>query len=234
MISSPRIPALLALVLFTAPLPARAQWQAPEATIAAAKKGDAAAQYRLGEMYDLGRGVNQDYAQAVKWYRAAAEQGHAPAQFALAEMYKNGDGVPKDIAEAVRWYRRAADQGESRAQLLLGVLYESGVGVPMDAGQAADWYRRSAEQGDARAQMLLANLYAVGQGVPRNAVAAYALYTVSAATEPKGNPSLAHRDRLAPSMSAAEVESARGLTAEMTKPGALPSALSRALAEARR
>jgi hypothetical protein len=222
----------LALLLVTAASPAFPQRQPPEAILAAAKGGDAAAQYRLGEMYDLGRGVKQDYAQAVKWYRAAAEQGQAEAQFALAEMYKNGDGVAKDMSEAVHWYQRAADQGEPRAQLLLGVLYESGVGVPMDNPRAAEWYRRSAEQGDARAQMLLANLYAVGQGVPRNAVAAYALYTVSAATEPKGNPSLGHRDRLAPSMSAAEIEKAKALAAGMAKPGALSTALSRALAGA--
>ena len=64
-----------------------------QATQAAAKKGDAAAQYRLGEMHDLGQGVPQDYKAAVQWYRRAAQQGHAQAQFALAEMYKNGDGV---------------------------------------------------------------------------------------------------------------------------------------------
>lgn len=220
---------LAALVLAAAHGAALAQWQSPEPTIAAAKRGDAAAQYRLGEMYDLGRGVKQDYAQAVRWYRAAAEQGQAPAQFALAEMYKNGDGVAKDITEAVRWYRRAAEQGEPRAQLLLGVLYESGVGVPMDNAQAADWYRRSAEQGDARAQMLLGNLYAVGQGVPRNAVAAYALYTVSVGTEPKGNPSLGHREKLVASMSGAEVDAAKALAAEMARPGRFGAALSRAL-----
>jgi len=227
--SLPLLHILAALLLAAVPSAALAQWQAPEVTMAAAKKGDAAAQYRLGEMYDLGRGVKQDYAQAVLWYRAAAEQGHAPAQFALAEMYKNGDGVAKDVAEAVRWYRRAAQQGEPRAQLLLGVLYESGVGVPKDSAPAAEWYRRSAEQGDPRAQLLLGNLYAVGQGVPRNAVVAYALYTVSAGTDPKGNPSLAHREQLVRSMSDAEVEAAKALAAEMAKPGGIGTALAGAL-----
>lgn len=225
--------ALTGVLLATAPQVAPAQWQPPQATTEAARKGDAAAQYRLGEMYDLGRGVKQDYAQAVRWYRAAAEQGHAQAQFALAEMYKNGDGVAKDMAEAVRWYRRAADQGEPRAQLLLGVLYESGVGVPMDNAAAAQWYRRSAEQGDARAQMLLGNLLALGQGVPKNPVVAYALYTVSAGVEPKGNPSAGHREQLARAMTGAEIEAGKALAVEMAKPGAFPAALSRALAGAK-
>ena len=42
-----------------------------------AEAGDEVAQYNLGVMYDNGRGVLQDYKEAVKWYRLAAEQGDA-------------------------------------------------------------------------------------------------------------------------------------------------------------
>ncbi|MFW9297617.1 tetratricopeptide repeat protein, partial [Glaesserella parasuis] len=42
-----------------------------------AEQGDAVAQFNLGVMYDKGRGVNQDYHQAAKWYQKAAEQGIA-------------------------------------------------------------------------------------------------------------------------------------------------------------
>ena len=62
-------------------------------------------------MYRDGRGVPQDDAEAVRWYRLAADQGLADAQFSLGVMYAIGDGVPKDDAEAARWYRLAADQG---------------------------------------------------------------------------------------------------------------------------
>lgn len=48
-------------------------------------------------MYDQGRGVTQNYKEAVWWYRKAAEQGDAVAQFNLAEMYRNGLGVAKDL-----------------------------------------------------------------------------------------------------------------------------------------
>ena len=40
-----------------------------------ADQGDADAQYDLGLMYDSGRFVPQDDAQAVAWYRQAADQG---------------------------------------------------------------------------------------------------------------------------------------------------------------
>ena len=37
-----------------------------------AAQGDASAQYNLGVMHDSGRGVAQDYTEAVKWYRLSA------------------------------------------------------------------------------------------------------------------------------------------------------------------
>ena len=42
-----------------------------------ADQGDAGAQVNLGVMYDHGKGVPQDYAQAAAWYRKAADQGDA-------------------------------------------------------------------------------------------------------------------------------------------------------------
>ncbi len=41
-------------------------------------------------MYIKGDGVEQDYAEAVKWYKKAALQGFADAQFNLAAMYCEG------------------------------------------------------------------------------------------------------------------------------------------------
>ncbi len=62
-------------------------------------------------MYDDGRGVAQDDAEAVLLYRLAADQGHAEAQYNLGVMYDDGRDVAQDDAEAVRLYRLAADQG---------------------------------------------------------------------------------------------------------------------------
>ncbi|MBR3687984.1 MAG: SEL1-like repeat protein, partial [Lentisphaeria bacterium] len=42
--------------------------------------------HNLGVCYENGDGVEQDYAEAVKWIRRAAEQGFEPAKEALKEM----------------------------------------------------------------------------------------------------------------------------------------------------
>jgi TPR repeat protein len=124
----------------------------------AAEQGDAGAQFSLGWMYEIGKGVPQDYSEAAKWYRKAAEQGLGSAQSNLGVMYKIGKGVPQDYSEAIKWYRKAAEQGLGSAQSNLGVMYEIGKGVPQDYSEAAKWYRKAAEQGDTDAQLRLYNV----------------------------------------------------------------------------
>jgi len=55
---------------------------------------DAQTQFHLGTLYETGKGVPQDYAQAVLWYRKAAEQNLPLAQLRLGVLYANGVGVP--------------------------------------------------------------------------------------------------------------------------------------------
>lgn len=76
----------------------------------AAKQGEAKAQYSLGVMYHDGKGVSQDYQEAIRWYRMAANQGYADAQYNLGVMYRKGLGVPKDYVQAHMWYNLAALQ----------------------------------------------------------------------------------------------------------------------------
>ena len=49
-------------------------------------------QNNLGAMYGTGRGVEQNDAEAVRWYRRAADQGHALAQNNLGVRYRDGRG----------------------------------------------------------------------------------------------------------------------------------------------
>ena len=61
-------------------------------------------------MYDDGRFVPQDYAEAALWYRRAADQGLVEAQALLGAMYELGRGVPQDYVQAHMWYNLAAAQ----------------------------------------------------------------------------------------------------------------------------
>ena len=146
----------------------------------AAEAGDAGAQTELGERYEDGRGIQQDYGAAVSWFRRAADQGYAPAQSALGYMHSTGRGVGRDHDVANSWYRRAADQGNARGQFNLGVQYAAGRGVGRDYGVAATWIRRAAEQGHGSAQTALGYAYEVGRGVSQDHGQAVRWYRLAA------------------------------------------------------
>ena len=62
-------------------------------------------------MYDKGKGVPQDYAQAVEWYIKAANQGFARAQYNLGVMCDKGQGVRQDSSISKKWFGEACDNG---------------------------------------------------------------------------------------------------------------------------
>jgi TPR repeat protein/Zn-dependent protease with chaperone function len=146
--------------------------QQVDADLAAADRGDAAVQYKLGIMYARGQSAAQDDSQAVFWLRKAAEQGHTDAQYSLANMYASGRGVSKDDDLALQWLRRAADQGHPAAQDVLGAFYAQGRGTPRDDGAAVQWLRKSADQGYADAENNLAMMYQQGRALPKDDVRA--------------------------------------------------------------
>ena len=63
----------------------------------AAEQGHADAQYNLGFMYDQGKGLKQDFGEAVRLFRKAADQGDVKAHCNLGVMYVQGQGVKQDL-----------------------------------------------------------------------------------------------------------------------------------------
>lgn len=107
---------ILILIAATALGVQSAKAQTPfEETKALAEQGDASAQSDLGMNYYYGRGVPEDDAQAVKWYRKAAQQGEANAQTYLGFMYAEGEGVQRDNVTAYQWVSLAAAQSVQNA-----------------------------------------------------------------------------------------------------------------------
>jgi TPR repeat protein len=73
-------------------------------------------QNKLGWMYANGRGVLQNYAEALKWYRLAAAQGNEFAQHNLGGLYNTGVGVPQSYVQAYMWYSLSAANGHQDAR----------------------------------------------------------------------------------------------------------------------
>lgn len=145
-----------------------------------ADDGDAQAQYRMGQLYDGGKGVEQDYTKAAEWFLKAAEQGHAWAEYSIGDMYQNGDGVPKNDVEALKWFLKSAAQGNAWAQNSVGFMYDTGRGgIKQSYSEAVKWYRLAAKQGSVLAQRNLGVMYDEGYGTPANDVLAYMWYHIA-------------------------------------------------------
>jgi TPR repeat protein len=119
-----------------------------------AEKGDADAQFNLGQAYRLGRGVPTNLSAAQTWFERAANQGHLDAQATLGLlMFQSGDQ-----AGGLRWLKSAALKGEPRALLVYGTALFNGDGVTQDPVLGYAFVSRAAAQGLAPAKDTLAQM----------------------------------------------------------------------------
>jgi TPR repeat protein len=84
----------------------------------AARYGHMGAQFALGEVYSLGRGVEKNNALAARWYGKAAYQGLPEAQYAYGLVHVRGLGLPINRAAGYRWLLLAARNGHERAEVV--------------------------------------------------------------------------------------------------------------------
>lgn len=152
----------------------------PTSLRVAAQKGDPSAQFEVAARFAEGKGVAQDFAQAMAWYHKAAAQGFAPAQYRLANLYERGIGVTADLPRARAWYKRAADLGHVKAMHNLAVISSNRAAGAPDYQGAAMWFRRAAERGLADSQFNLAVLLDTGLGIAADPGEAYRWFSIAA------------------------------------------------------
>lgn len=116
-----------------------------------AHAGNALAENALGALYQHGRGVKTDLAEAERLYQASAAQGNRHAMANLAILYAGASDKP-NFAAAALWFQRSAALGYVDAQFNLAVLYERGDGVPQSLLDAYKWYAIAGRAGDAVAR----------------------------------------------------------------------------------
>ena len=96
-------------------------------------------------MYDYGRGVPQDYAEAAKWYRRAAEQGNANSQYNLGVMYAEGQGVSQDYVLAHLWLNLAVSRATKPDLQEPGTKMRNYLASQMTSAQIAEAQRLARE-----------------------------------------------------------------------------------------
>ena len=119
-----------------------------------AERGDADAEFNLGQAYRLGRGVPTNLAAAKTWFERAANQGHVDAETTLGLLlFQNGDQ-----SDGLSWLKKAAQQGEPRALLVYGTALVNGDSVTQDPVLGYAYVSRAAAQGLGPARQTLSQL----------------------------------------------------------------------------
>ncbi len=132
-----------------------------------AESGDAEAQFRLGTLYQTGRGIEQDTRRAADYFAAAAQQGHAEAQVQYGILLLEGGEIEINPRKAALWLSMAANQNQAQAQYLLGLMHFKGIGVHKDEVAGTLWLEKAAGQGWREAQRSLAQIFSRGiNGMP--------------------------------------------------------------------
>jgi len=108
-----------------------------------AEHGNAEAQYKVGEMYELGRGVPKDEPLAISWFKKASAQGHKKSDYKLLYLDIKSNGLNQTTKPQLNKVRQESASGNSNAQYFLGKMYANGVGVPKDLKNALIWLNKA-------------------------------------------------------------------------------------------
>ncbi|CAN5554546.1 hypothetical protein BH10PSE7_BH10PSE7_37300 [soil metagenome] len=171
--------------------------------------GNIVADWYLGHMYRLGRGVNRDEAKAFSYYSRVADafDGEERDQNRLrimldalvrvADYYRTGNKAARikvNPERSLRIYRLASTYGHPGAQYALGAMNLSGEGVRQSPDQALRWLMTSARKRYAPAEALLGDLYWKGDVVERDRTRAIMWYILAKeTTRPADSPGVYDR-----------------------------------------
>ncbi len=154
-----------------------------------AERGDADAQFNLGQAYRLGRGVPISLSVAKTWFERAANSGHADARTTLGLLlFQNGEQP-----QGLKWLKQAAEQGEARALLVYGTALYNGDGVTQDRLLGYAYVSRAAAEGLSPAKDTLAQLDQLMPAADRKKGAALAQVTSKSEPPPGSTPEKAAR-----------------------------------------
>jgi TPR repeat protein len=130
-----------------------------------ATSGNPFAPMMVARLYEMGRLVPRDPAQAELWRAQAApnlqrlhelaRQGQTAALAWLANLDRDSKDPQRQV-KALERFRQAAQSGDPYAQRVLGLLLWENQSTPTSTAEGTQWLTRAAEAGDAEAMVLLA------------------------------------------------------------------------------
>jgi len=117
-----------------------------------AEQGNPEAQYKVGEMYETGKGVQRNAETALTWFEKAAAQDHKKAVYKLLYLDIKKNGLNSHSKTQLGVLRQESASGNPDAQYYLGKMYATGVGVPKSLNNALTWLNKATFNGVSEAE----------------------------------------------------------------------------------
>ena len=99
--------------------------------------------YRIGKMFALGYGTEQDYSRAFTWFEKSATAGNKFAQYSLGSLYFYGNGVAQDYGKAFEYYKLSANQDNAYACYETAKMLRDGIGIEKNTKQAEEYFQKA-------------------------------------------------------------------------------------------
>lgn len=123
-----------------------------------AKMGNAVAEFKVGEMYETGFGVQKDQNEAQKWIKKAASHGHEAANFKLLYWDLKRSGLKPENKQKVTALRLKAEEENPQAMYYIGMMYAYGAGVEKNYDKSLDWLNKATFLGVLQAEREAVNV----------------------------------------------------------------------------
>jgi TPR repeat protein len=106
----------------------------------------------IGKLYEKGRGVEVDSAEAIKWYKRSADADVGFGMYYLGNIYSKTDSVMALLyyQRAAVWFKKdiAKNLDNTQSMMMLASMYENGKGVTANKKLALEFYELAAYWGD--------------------------------------------------------------------------------------
>ena len=124
-----------------------------------AQKGNAEAEFKIGEMYETGFGTTKNMKLAKEWISKAAAQGHEMAKFKLLYWDMKKNGITKNNKAQFKDLTDKANSENAGAEFYLGKIYAEGAGVRVNREKALDLYSKATLKGNVEAERAASQLH---------------------------------------------------------------------------
>lgn len=135
--------------------------QAYDCFLKAADKGHKIAQYNVGLILKLGKGVPADLTKSLKYFELSAAQGHVQAAKYLGALYQ----IQNDKKRAFHFFHLIPkEEQDDEIKLMLATMYYLGQGTEKNFKEAQIVFEELAQKGKAEGQSYLGTMFLRGEG----------------------------------------------------------------------